>query len=46
MGGFFSAPSTEVSNYHQLTALDIDKKTVDFASLRGKVVMVVNVASK
>lgn len=46
MGGFFSSPSTEVTNYHQLSALDIEKKTVDFATLDGKVVLVANVASK
>ena len=27
----------EVSNFHQLKALDIDKKEVDFKSLNGKV---------
>lgn len=46
MGGFFSAPKTETTNFHQLSALDIDKKPVDFASLEGKVVLVSNVASK
>jgi glutathione peroxidase-family protein len=46
MGGFFSAPKTEATNFHQLSALDIDKKPVDFASLEGKVVLVSNVASK
>ena len=42
----FSAPRSEATNYHQLSALDIDKQSVDFSSLAGKVVLVVNVASK
>lgn len=46
MGGFFSSPKTEVTNFHELSALDIDKKSFDFASLSGKVVLVSNVASK
>lgn len=33
----FSSPSTEATNFHQLSALDIDKQPVDFASLAGKV---------
>ena len=37
MGSFFSTPSTEVTNYHQLSALDIDKQNVDFSTLDGKV---------
>ena len=46
MGGIVSSPSSEATNYHQLNALDIDKKPVDFATLDGKVVLVSNVASK
>lgn len=42
----FSTPRSEVQNYHALSALDIDKQNVDFSSLNGKVVLVVNVASK
>lgn len=33
----FSSPSTEATGFHQLSALDIDKQPVDFASLAGKV---------
>lgn len=33
----FSSPSTEATSFHQLSALDIDKQPVDFASLAGKV---------
>ncbi len=33
----FSSPSSEATNFHQLSALDIDKQPVDFASLAGKV---------
>ena len=46
MGGFFSTPTSKITNFHQLRALDIDKKEVDFAALEGKVVLVSNVASK
>ena len=46
MGGIFSNPHTDVKNFHELTALDIDKNTVDFSTLKGKVVLVTNVASK
>lgn len=42
----FSAPSTPSSSFYELSALDIEKKPVDFGSLRGKVVLVSNVASK
>lgn len=39
MGGLFSSPSSEVKNFHELKALDIDKKEVDFNSsaVNGKV---------
>lgn len=37
MGMSFSAPSSGVTNYHQLSALDIDKQNVDFKTLDGKV---------
>lgn len=33
----FSTPKSEATNFHQLSALDIDKAPVDFASLDGKV---------
>ena len=33
----FSTPKSEVSSFHALSALDIDKKTVEFDSLSGKV---------
>ena len=42
----FSAPATEASSFYELSALDINKKPVDFASLKGKTVLVSNVASK
>ncbi|EFN56130.1 hypothetical protein CHLNCDRAFT_48733 [Chlorella variabilis] len=38
----FTTPKCEATNYHQLSALDIDKQPVDFSSLDGKVVLVVN----
>jgi hypothetical protein len=41
-----SKPTSSTSNFHQLSALDIDKKNVDFKSLNNRVVLVVNVASK
>lgn len=39
MGGMVSLakPQSAVTNYHELTALDIDKNPVDFKTLRGKV---------
>jgi hypothetical protein len=50
MGGFFSglfsSPVTQATSYHQLKALDIKKTAFNFASLKGKVVLVTNVASK
>ena len=46
MGGFFSTPHTKVTNFHNLSALNIAKQNVDFSSLKGKVVLVSNVASK
>lgn len=33
----FTKPRSEVTNYHALSALDIDKQNVDFSSLNGKV---------
>ncbi|PRW39381.1 Cation efflux system related [Chlorella sorokiniana] len=39
MGISFSTPSSDATNFHQLSALDIDKQAVDFASLDGKVVL-------
>lgn len=42
----FSAPSTPNSSFYELSALDINKQPVDFSSLKGKVVLVSNVASK
>jgi len=33
------------ANFHNLEALDIEKKPVKFSALDGKVVMVVNVAT-
>jgi hypothetical protein len=33
----FSTPKTDVRNYHDLSALDIDKQEVPFSSLKGKV---------
>lgn len=33
----FTKPRSDVTNYHALSALDIDKKNVDFSSLNGKV---------
>lgn len=38
--------TTEYSNFHQLKALDIASNEVNFQDLDGKVVLVVNVASK
>eukprot|EP00887_Chlorella_sp_A99_P003224 scaffold9.g3224.t1 len=32
----FSTPQSNVSNFHQLSALDIDKRPVDFSTLDGK----------
>ena len=32
-----STPKTEASNFHQLSALDIDKQQVQFNTLEGKV---------
>ena len=46
MGLCSSTPVTKLTNFHQLTALNIDKAPVDFSTLAGKVVLVVNVASK
>lgn len=46
MGGFFSSPETEVKNFHELSALDIDKNEVNFSKFDGKVLLVANVASK
>lgn len=46
MGGFFSSPHSEAKNFHELSALDINKQPVDFSTLSGKVVLVSNVASK
>lgn len=37
MGVSFSSPSSEVTNFHQLSALDIDKKEVNFNTVDGKV---------
>ena len=34
----FSAPSTGASSFYELSALDINKKPVDFSSLKGKTV--------
>ncbi len=33
----FSTPKSDVKNFHELSALDIDKKNVDFSALDGKV---------
>jgi hypothetical protein len=44
--GLFSSPVTQAASYHQLKALDIAKAPFNFASLKGKVVLVSNVASK
>ena len=46
MGGLFAKPQASVDNFHGLSALDIDKNTVDFARFKGQVVLVSNVASK
>ncbi|KAG2435399.1 hypothetical protein HXX76_007471 [Chlamydomonas incerta] len=35
-----SKPTSSTSNFHQLSALDIDKKNVDFKSLNNRVVLV------
>ncbi len=32
----FSTPMSDVSNFHKLSALDIDKQNVDFSTLDGK----------
>lgn len=32
----FSTPKTDADNFHQLSALDIDKQAVNFATLDGK----------
>ncbi|WPT11095.1 Glutathione peroxidase 1 [Picochlorum sp. SENEW3] len=42
MGGYFSSPKTDVTSFHQLSALDIDKNKVDFSTLKGKVVLATN----
>lgn len=39
-------PTTMAGSFHELSALDIQKKNVSFSSLQGKAVLVVNVASK
>ena len=50
MGGFFSGlfstPTTMAKTYYQLQAKDINKNAFNFGSLKGKVVLVSNVASK
>jgi Glutathione peroxidase len=46
ISGLFSSPTTKVSTYHQLKALDINRNQFNFESLKGKVVLVANVASK
>jgi hypothetical protein len=46
LSGLFSSPSSEATTYYQLEALDIDKKAFNFESLKGKVVLVSNIASK
>lgn len=37
--------SSSAQTFHDLSATDIDGKTVNFSSLRGSVVMITNVAS-
>lgn len=46
MGVIFTTPKTDVKTYHDLHALDIDKNDISFSSLKGKVILVSNVASK
>lgn len=46
MGVIFSTPETNIETYHDLNALDIDKNNISFSSLKGKVILVSNVASK
>jgi glutathione peroxidase-family protein len=46
MGISLSRPESDASSFHALKARDIDGNSVDFATLRGKVVLVSNVASK
>jgi len=46
MGAFLSTPHSEAKNFHELSALDIDKNAIQFSSLSGKVILVSNVASK
>jgi glutathione peroxidase-family protein len=46
MGNLFGTPSTQANAFSELSALDINKKPVDFSSLKGRVVLVSNVASK
>lgn len=41
----FTTPKCEATNYHQLSALDIDKQPVDFSSLDGKVRRVASAGS-
>lgn len=43
--GSVAMASPEQTSFFQLSALDIDKNDVEFSSLDGKVVLVVNVAS-
>jgi hypothetical protein len=37
MGAILARPKSDVKNFHELSALDIDKKPVDFSTLEGKV---------
>lgn len=46
MGSWFSTPRSDTSNFHELKARDGDGNEIDFATLKGKVVLVSNVACK